>query len=295
MERNKAIRSFLEYIELEKGRSLKTVLNYERYLNRFFDQSNIKDTKNITEDSVRNFRMWLNRQPSAEGNMKLKTQNYYLIALRMFLKFLRARGDKTLSPDIIELAKTEMRDLDLISLEELKRMLEVPDVSTLKGLRDRAILETLFSTGLRVSELCSLPRNIDLSLDEFSIRGKGGKIRVVFLSERAKKWIKEYLNKRKDINEFLFVTAQKKDGEANQIYPREVERVVGKCAIKAGISKKATPHILRHMFATTLLSNGADIRSVQEMLGHANISTTQVYTHVTNKRLKEIHKTFHKL
>ena len=295
MERNKAIRAFLEYIEIEKGRSLKTVQNYERYLNRFFDQAKIKDTKNITAESVKNFRMWLNRQPAKEGNIKLKTQNYYLIALRVFLKFLRARGDKTLSPDIIELAKTEMRDLDLINIDELKRILEVPDTSKLKGLRDRAILETLFSTGLRVSELCSLPRYIDLSVDEFSIRGKGGKVRVVFLSERAKKWIKAYLDKRKDVNEFLFATTAKKDGEANQIYSREVERIVERCARKAGISKKTTPHVLRHMFATTLLSNGADIRSVQEMLGHSNISTTQVYTHVTNKRLKEIHKNFHKI
>ena len=294
MKVEKAIRSFLEHIELEKGRSVKTVENYQRYLEKFFKQTKIKDTVKITDESVRSFRIWLNRQSGPNGNISVKTQNYYLIALRVFLKFLRARGEETLSPDAIELAKTQMRDLDLISVEELKRLLEIPDVEKIDGLRDKAILETLFSTGLRVSELCSLPRDIDLSQDEFSIRGKGGKIRVVFLSGRAKKYIGGYNDKRKDINEFLFVV-RKKDNNAVQINARAVERIVVRCAKSAGISKKVTPHIFRHMFATTLLSNGADIRAVQEMLGHASISTTQIYTHVTNKRLKEVHQTFHKL
>ena len=292
MEAQKAIRAFLEHLELEKGRSLKTIENYHRYLTRFFQQTGIKDTSKIKDDDVRSFRIWLNRQPGTNGGINQKTQNYYLIALRVFLKHLRAKGEKTLSPDAVLLAKTPMRDLDLITSEELKRLFDAPDIKTLNGLRNKAILETLFSTGLRVSELCSLPRYLDLSQDEFSIRGKGGKVRIVFLSDKAKKHIKEYTSKRKDLNEFLFVTS-KKNNEANQINSRAVERIVSKCAAQAGISKKVTPHIIRHSFATDLLQNGADIRSVQELLGHSNISTTQIYTHVTNRRLKEIHKKFH--
>ena len=277
-------REFLEYTEIEKGRSLKTVENYDRYLSRFLVFSKAKKSSDITDDGVRKYRLWLNRQ-TASGNetLKKKTQNYYLIALRAFLKYLMKRGLKTLSPEVVELAKVGERSIDLITPEELKRLLNAPDVSTFAGLRDKAILETLFSTGLRVSELCSLPRDLDLRADEFSVRGKGERVRVVFLSPEAKSIIKNYLEKRKDIdNDLMF-----------PVTSRSVQRIIKHYAIKAGISKKVTPHVVRHMFATDLLSNGADLRSVQMLLGHANIATTQIYTHVTDKQLKETHKKFH--
>lgn len=270
-------RQFLEHIEIEKGRSLKTVENYGRYLSRFFRQAGIKGPQDISEDKIREYRLWLNRK------LKKNTQNYHLIALRSFLKYLLRREIKTLSPDSIELAKTTPRGLDLVTDSELERLLAAPDVKAENGLRDKAALELLFSTGLRVSELCSLNQDsIDLKRDEFPVRGKGDKVRVVFLSSFAKEAVKEYLNKRKDMEEALF-----------PITPRSVERIVKKYAIKAGIGKKMTPHVIRHSFATDLLQNGADIRSVQIMLGHANISTTQIYTHITDKHLREIHKTFH--
>ncbi|HED05566.1 MAG TPA: hypothetical protein ENI61_02640, partial [Ignavibacteria bacterium] len=193
---------FLEYLEIERGRSLKTVKNYKQYLTRFFEYSKIKQPKDITDDSVRKFRLWLNRQPGVEGEtLKKRTQNYYLIALRSFLKYLARREINSLPPERIELAKVPERGLDLISTEELMRLLSAPNESDLKSLRDRAILELLFSTGLRVSELCSLPRDLDISKDEFSVRGKGEKVRVVFLSLEAKQAIKTYLNKRTDMDD----------------------------------------------------------------------------------------------
>ena len=293
---------FLEYIEIERGRSLKTVRNYDAYLERFLLQTKAKYPKDITDDSIREFRLWLNRQEGrrergmSAGTLKKKTQNYYLIALRIFLKYLMKRGIEALPPDRIELAKVSERSLDLISLDELGRLLKAPVGEDLKSLRDKAILELLFSTGLRVSELCSLPRDIDLRKDEFSVRGKGEKVRVVFLSESAKEAIKKYLAKRGDIEDVLFIgtgSVGKKKGEITHLTARSVERIVAQHAIKAGISKKVTPHVIRHSFATDLLGNGADIRSVQMMLGHASISTTQIYTHVTDKALREIHKKFH--
>ena len=282
-------REFLEYTEIEKGRSLNTVRNYDHYLSVFVEYSKAKTPEDITDNLIREYRLWLNRKPSSakatdgQGNLKKKTQNYYLIALRAFLKYLAKRGIKTLSPEVIELAKVGERSIDLITPEELTRLLGAPDVSTLSGLRDKAILETLFSTGLRVSELCSLPRDLDLKAEEFSVRGKGEKVRVVFLSSEAKSAIKNYLQKRKDIDN-------------DQMFPvtsPSVQRIIKHYAIKAGISKKVTPHVVRHMFATDLLGNGADLRSVQMLLGHANISTTQIYTHVTDKALRETHKKFH--
>ena len=271
-------REFLEYTEIEKGRSLNTVRNYDHYLSVFLEYSKVVTPKDITGALIREYRLWLNRK-----DLKKKTQNYYLIALRAFLKYLAKRGLKTLSPEVIELAKVGERSIDLIASEELVRLLNAPDVSTLSGLRDKAILETLFSTGLRVSELCSLPRDLDLASDEFAVRGKGEKIRVVFLSEKAKASIRKYLSNRKDLdNDQMF-----------PVTPRSVQRIIKHYAIKAGISKKVTPHVVRHMFATDLLSNGADLRSVQMLLGHANITTTQIYTHVTDKQLKDTHKKFH--
>ncbi len=199
----------------------------------------------------------------------------------------------SLAPDRIELAKIKERSLDLISTDELGRLLNAPEVSTPKGLRDKAILELFFSTGLRLSELCSLDRDLDLSKDEFSIRGKGEKVRVVFLSDSAKDAIRNYLKNRKDLDEPLFVQQSHNKTSGGRLTPRSIERIVKHYAIKAGISKKVTPHVIRHSFATDLLSNGADIRSVQMMLGHANIATTQIYTHITDKQLRDVHKKFH--
>lgn len=303
-------REYLQYLEIEKGRSLKTVENYDRYLSRFLSFAKIQDPEKINDDVIREFRLWLNRQKgakdasdSASVTLKKKTQNYYLIALRSFLKYLVRRDVKSLSPDRIELAKVSERSLDLISYDELTRLLGASSGDDLKPLRDKAILECLFSTGLRVSELCALDRDLDLKRDELSVRGKGEKIRVVFLSENARKSIKRYLEKRKDMSEALFVkigTGKKnKDNSGGQneafsrLTSRSVERIVKQCAIKAGISKKVTPHVVRHSFATDLLQNGADLRSVQALLGHSNISTTQIYTHVTDKHLRDIHKAFH--
>lgn len=299
MELEKLKRQFLEHLEIEKGRSLKTVENYDRYLARFFSYAKVSDAKDISEDMVRNYRLWLNRQSAGDSHkgetLKKKTQNYYLIALRAFLKYLSARGIRSLSAEKIELAKVPERSLDLISTEELDRLLEAPDENSIKSLRDKAILELLFSTGLRVSELCSLSRDLDLKKDEFSVRGKGDKIRVVFFSESAKDAVKKYLEKRTDMDDALFIQLGKmaKIAESLRLTPRSVERIVKHYAIKAGISRKVTPHVVRHSFATDLLQNGADLRSVQALLGHANITTTQVYTHVTDKHLKEIHKAFH--
>ncbi|MBU1091312.1 tyrosine-type recombinase/integrase [Patescibacteria group bacterium] len=282
-------KQYLEYIEIERGRSLKTVENYDRYLIKFLEFAKIKDPSGITDDLVRKYRMYLNRR-----GLKKKTQNYYLIALRNFLKYLSRIEIESLPPERIELAKTGDRQIDLISQDELIRLLGSPSGSDIGDLRDKAILEMLFSTGLRISELCSLDRDsVDLKKDDFSVRGKGEKIRIVFLSGRAKTALKNYLDKRVDIEDPLFVNLNSTKDGPWRLTPRSIERIVGKCAIKAGISKKVTPHIIRHCFATDLLEAGADLRSVQSLLGHSSITTTQIYTHVTNRQLKEIHRAFH--
>jgi len=311
-----ALQQFLEYIEIERGRSLNTVRNYDHYLATFFDFAKIKKPADISESSIREFRLHLNRsrgmrvKGQAQGTMKKVTQNYYMIAIRSFLKFCKKRNIQTIAPDAIELAKTGSRDIDHLSGGELQRLLHAPKTlftqqsnhqkksdtmgkNTEQLLRDRAILELFFSTGLRLSELCSLNRDLDLHKDEFSIRGKGDKVRVVFLSETAKTAIREYLKVRKDFAEPLFVNVSFHKTDDARLTPRSIQRIVKQYATIAGISKKVTPHMLRHSFATDLLSNGADIRSVQMMLGHANIATTQVYTHVTDKQLREVHKKFH--
>lgn len=292
-------REFLEYVEIEKGRSVKTVENYDRYLSVFLRQSGLKQPDDISDSSVREFRMWLNRQSNGPvkkntDTLSRKTQNYYLIALRSFLKYLAKREVKSLPAERIELAKISEHSLDLITSYELEEILKVAKGSDLKSLRDKAILELLFSTGLRVSELCALPRDINLKSDELSIRGKGGKVRIVFLSSVAKEALKAYLDVRKDMSDALFVRIGGKDNKISKALDRHsVEAIVRHYATKAGISKKVTPHTMRHLFATDLLSNGADLRSVQAMLGHSNISTTQIYTHVTDKHLRETHKKFH--
>jgi len=301
MKAEDAKRQFLEYIEIERGRAVKTIENYDRYLSRYFEQMGIKSVADITEQNVREFRLWLNRQKGTKtDSMKRRTQNYYMIALRAFLKFLRKRDIEAISPEKIELAKLPERQLDLITSAELERLMKAPGEAYVKEtdedkkisyLRDRAILEMLFSTGLRVSELCSLNSDIDLTRDELSVRGKGEKVRVVFLSPTAKESVREYLKARKDMEEALFV-----DGRPNaphRITPRDVQRHLKTYVARAGITNVVTPHTLRHVFATDLLSNGADIRSVQQLLGHASINTTQIYTHITDTHLKEIHRKYH--
>lgn len=298
-EIDRLLREFLEHVEIERGQSLRTVANYEHYLERYFTFANISSPSDITDESIRSFRLMLNRAPGVKvrgqsaATLKKNTQNYHLIALRVFLKYLMKRGIPALSPDRIELAKLPERQIDFVTEEEIKRLMNAPDVATPKGLRDRALLELFFSTGLRLSELCSLNADLDLSKDEFSIRGKGEKVRVVFLSDKAKASVRAYLASRKDMKEPLFVQQSYRTTDSGRLTPRSIERIVRQYAIKAGISKKVTPHILRHGFATDLLSNGADMRSVQLMLGHANITTTQIYTHVTDKQLRDVHKKFH--
>lgn len=331
MSLNSYKQEFLEYVEIEKGRSHLTVRNYNHYVNRFikflkernFNENNFGNNS-ASDQIIREYRLYLNRLPKNQNKKKTnsnyyetldkKTQNYHMIALRSFLKYLRKRGVGAYNPEKIELAKTSQRELDLITEKELQRLLNSPvDVldkldqedrdyisKKLAILRDKAILELFFSTGLRVSELVSLDRNMDLNTVELSIRGKGGKIRVVFLSDDAKEWIKKYLNQRVDIDEALFVDHSKRSLSRLQqkgsirLTTRSVERVIEKYAALAGISKKCTPHVLRHSFATDLLYNGADLRSVQMMLGHASIATTQIYTNVTNKFLREQFEKFHK-
>jgi site-specific recombinase XerD len=308
---------FLEYIEIEKGRSRLTVRNYDHYISRFvsflLEQKKSEEVGAIDERVMREYRLYLNRLESRPNTQVLKkravnsyaktldkkTQNYHLIALRAFLKFLRKRGVEVYDPERIELAKTVQHELDLITQKDLDNLLAAPDVSTVAGLRDKAILELLFSTGLRVSELCNLPRNIDLSNVELSVRGKGGKVRVVFVSEKAKHSIKNYLDSRVDMDDALFVDHSPRahsrlvKQESIRLTTRSVERTIEKYATLCGIAKKCTPHVLRHSFATDLLYNGADLRTVQMMLGHASIATTQIYTNVTNKFLRDQFDKFH--
>ncbi|HET9641266.1 MAG TPA: site-specific tyrosine recombinase/integron integrase [Candidatus Paceibacterota bacterium] len=301
MNAEDAKRQFLEYIEIERGRAVKTIENYDRYLSRYFEQMKIKTVRDITEQNVREFRLWLNRQKgTGSDSMKRRTQNYYMIALRAFLKFLRKRDIEAISPEKIELAKLPERQLDLVTPAELGRLMQAPREAAAKAkspekalayLRDAAVLELLFSTGLRVSELCSLNADIDLSRDELSVRGKGEKVRVVFLSPAAKDAVRTYLKARKDMEEALFVDGR--PTKLRRMTPRDVQRHLKNYVALAGITNKVTPHTMRHAFATDLLSNGADIRSVQQLLGHASINTTQIYTHVTDSHLREIHKKFH--
>lgn len=298
---------FLQYIEIEKGRSALTVRNYEHYLMRFLEFAKTDSPSLITEAMMREYRIFLNRLPAREAKkgqavetLDKKTQNYHLIALRAFFKYIRKRGVAGYDPEKIELAKTAQRELDLISERELDELLKAPDVGTLSGARDKAVLELFFSTGLRVSELCSLNRDLDLHTGEISVRGKGGKIRVVFISGSAMSSVKKYISQRVDIDEAMFIDHSPRahsrmvKEESVRLTPRSVERIVNKYAERAGIAKKCTPHVLRHSFATDLLYNGADLRTVQLMLGHSSIATTQIYTNVTNKFLRDQYEKFHK-
>ncbi|GAB4219757.1 MAG: site-specific tyrosine recombinase XerD [Candidatus Microgenomates bacterium] len=320
MDISEAILRFLEYCELDKNLSLKTVKMYGYYLNFFkewlikkYQISNIKyqkeenqkisiNVENIDENIIRDFRLYLSHyyKNPYKGELKRQTQNYFLVALRSFFKYLIKQKLKVISPEMIELGKQRDRSLKFLLPKELKKLFSVVDISDIIGLRDRAILEVLFSTGLRVSELVSLNREqVNIEQGEFGVIGKGGKARVVFLSKRAKEWLKKYLDKRDDPYSPLFMRysgPKAKEGLTNEkmrLSVRSIERMIDKYRKKAGILFRFGPHVLRHSFATDLLSHGADLRSVQEMLGHKNISTTQIYTHVTNTRLKEIHEKFH--
>ena len=295
------ITDFLEYLEVERGRSSRTIRNYDFYLRRFSVFANDPMPNHVTREKIHDYRLWLNRMESGRQREQLSksTQNYHLIALRSFLKYLARQGVNTLPSEQIELSKTPMRSVEFLEIDELNRLLCIPKnkMGGLIALRDRAILELLFSTGLRVSELANLKiDSINLKRDEFTIRGKGEKNRLVFLSSTAKEAIREYIKQRRDTSPFLFVShdrAKKDRGSTNPITPRSIQRMVENCALEPGNTKHITPHTLRHTFATDLLLNGADIRSVQSMLGHSSITTTQIYTHITNNQMKDVHKKFH--
>lgn len=301
---NNYIDNFLEYLEVAKNKSPKTIENYRHYLGRFLEFNGAPlDPKKITLDKVHNFRLFLKRLENERGDtLNIKTQNYHIIALRAFLKYLTKNDIPTLAPEKIELAKVPDRTVEVLSREELRRLFNAVDKTKKIGLRDTAILETLYSTGLRVSELQKLNRDkIDLKRREFMVRGKGRKPRIVFLSKTAAEKISNYLNIRDDNFKPLFINSGKGlkkedvlDDESRRLSTVSIEKIVRKYALKAGIIKKVTPHTLRHSYATEMLINGADIRSVQEMLGHSSITTTQIYTHLTDKKLREIHEKFHR-
>jgi len=304
---NSLIIDFLEYMEIERGSAVASVENYDRYLRRFagFARANQVDSpEKIDHELLRQYHLWLHRLPDATGEEPIAkvTANYHLIALRAFLKYLIKQGLTVPSPEEIELAKTDERQISFLDDDELDLLLSKPDLNTIQGIRDRAILNLLFSTGLRVSELCNLKiDDVNLEKNEFSIAGKGGKVRVVFLDQEAKESLKRYLLARDDKSEFMFLgyghtnKIQSSNLKSQNITPRSVQRMIRKYAKMAGITKKVTPHVLRHSFATDLLMSGADIRSVQELLGHSSITTTQIYTHVTDQHLAEVHQAFHGL
>lgn len=301
MDYETAVAQFLEYLELEQNRSAKTIQNYSHYLTRLSDFAGDIKLSDIDAELIRKWRLWLNRLPTSTSDELAKiTQNYHLIALRSFLRFCAKRSLPALAADKVELAHTKRPQVTFLSPEELDRLTSQPDISKANGLRDRAILELLFSSGLRVSELVGLDRDhINTRRKEFTVRGKGQKDRPVFISDEAAAWIEKYLAERTDNTKPLFIRysgSKKVDNTGNftRLTARSVQRMVARYALMAGITKHVSPHTLRHSFATDLLMNGADLRSVQAMLGHSNIATTQIYTHVTDPHLKEVHTKFHR-
>lgn len=297
------INEFLEYLEVEKGSSPLTIRDYKHYLNRFSNwlaKEGIRmSLKDVNPEIVRQYRVYLSRLANRGRPLSRKTQGYHVIALRSFLRWLIKNDYEVMSPDKIDLPKISERQVKFLTGEQVDRLLNAPSLSTIQGKRDKAILEVLFSTGLRVSELVSLDRDkVDLERREFGIVGKGGKARVVFLSQRATKWLEEYLKARKDKFKPLFIRHKGKEDPTTsddemRLSVRTVQRIIKKYGEKMRLPIEVTPHVLRHSFATDLLMAGADIRSVQEMLGHKNIQTTQIYTHVTHKHLREVHEAFH--
>jgi site-specific recombinase XerD len=303
-ELDRWIEEFLKYLETKKNCSRLTIRNYKHYLERFsyWAKSSCPKLKLCDLDLkiLKKYRFFLARYMLKNGQVLKKiTQNYHLIALRSMLKFLAKRDVKTLAAEKIELLKTESRSLKFLTTEQIERLLSQPKISSIIGLRNKVILETLFSTGLRVSELVKLNREqIDFKRKEFGVIGRGGRPRVVFLSERACKWIEKYLEQREDNFKPLFIrfsgrVEKENNGEKMRLSSRTVQRIVKKYVKKAKLSVDATTHTLRHSFATDLLSHGADLKSVQDLLGHKNIATTQIYTHVTNAQLKKVHEKFH--
>ncbi|MBU1110514.1 tyrosine-type recombinase/integrase [Patescibacteria group bacterium] len=322
---NQLIIDFIEFSELERGLFPSTTEKYHYRLKRFLKwaKRELKTAPlkpvDITEDLVKEFRLYLNRyiNPVTRRGLKASTQNHYVVALRAFLKYLARTGIACVPPERVELRRSDSHSLKFLALEQLEQLLRQSDTTKIRGLRDRAMMELLFSTGLRVSEMTGLNRkDVNSKSQEFSVIGKGGRVRLVFISDRAKKWVQEYLNRRRDAWEPLFIShsgtrrskGSKSDesssgdikdyiedpsGEKFRLSVRSVQRIIKKCARQAGLAIDVTPHVMRHTFATDLLTSGADIRSVQELLGHKNISTTQIYTHVTNPRLREVYKRFH--
>lgn len=292
---------FLEYLEIEQNRSQKTIANYDHYLTRLLDFAGDIKVSDIDTELIRRWRLWLNRLgTNTSDELQKTTQNYHLIALRSFLKFCAKRNINALPADKIELARTKRTQVTFLNQEEMSRLLAQPDITTEAGLRDRAIIELLYSSGLRVSELVGLNKDhVNLKLREFMVRGKGQKDRPIFISEEAADWLEKYVNKRVDNSPPLFVRlggTKKVDRTGNhlRLTARSIQRMVARYALLAGITKHVSPHTLRHSFATDLLMNGADLRAVQAMLGHSNISTTQIYTHVTDPHLKKVHQQFHR-
>lgn len=301
MQFSKALVDFLEYLEIEQNRSQKTIANYHHYLTRLADYAGDIKVDEITPELIRKWRLWLNRLgTNTSDELGKTTQNYHLIALRSFLKYCAKRDIPAMTADEIELARTKRTQVTFLTPEELARIFDEPNVAEISGLRDRAILELLYSSGLRVSELVGLNKDhINLKRMEFMVRGKGQKDRPVFISPEAAEWIQKYLDARKDASPALFVRIgghKKPDLTGNylRLTARSVQRMVARYALMAGITKHVSPHTMRHSYATDLLMNGADLRSVQAMLGHSNIATTQIYTHVTDPHLKKVHEKFHR-
>jgi site-specific recombinase XerD len=297
---DKLVIDFLEYMEIEQGRSDKTIRNYQHYLTRLSDFAGDITIAELDADLVRKYRLWLNRLGSGRDDELGKlTQNYHLIALRAFLKFCAKRDIPAMTADKIELAKVARKQVTFLDTKEVELLLDAIDTTTVNGLRDRAITELLFCSGLRISELCGLDReHVNLERREFMVRGKGQKDRPIFVSQSSSEWIQKYFDKRTDNLKPLFISYSGKHeaqttGNYRRLTPRSIQRIVAKTALLAGITKHVSPHSLRHSFATDLLMNGADLRSVQSMLGHANIATTQIYTHITDPHLKAIHEKFH--
>ena len=295
------ISDFVEHLEVEKGRSIKTGENYRLYLDRFVEFAEDVGPEKITTELLRKYRLWLNRYSGVDGKkLSVRTQSYHLIALRGFLKYLAKRGIKSLDANLVELPKVVRPKVSFLHYDEVEQIICSVPTDTEMGLRDRAILELLFSSGLRVSELAGLDKSdINLERREFMVRGKGSKDRPIFISKSAADKIQEYLDERKDNLPALFLNnssnagGAKTNGDFRRLTPRSIQRIIERYARMAGITKHVSPHTMRHSFATDLLMNGADIRSVQGMLGHADISTTQVYTHITDQHLREMHEKFH--
>ena len=299
---SEALTDFLEHLEVEGGRSPKTIANYQLYLERFIDFAGDITVDKITSEVIRKYRLWLNRYKNeiTHEDLSLITQSYHLIALRGFLTYLSRRDIASLAADKIILPKTVRKQVTFLQYDEVVRMINRIPTDTEAGLRDRAIVELLFSSGLRVSELVNLNRDhINLSRREFMVRGKGQKDRPVFISKSAAEHVSSYLDARTDSLPALFLSYSRRNaapnlsGDYRRLSARSIQRMISQYARLAGITKHVSPHTMRHSFATDLLMNGADLRSVQSLLGHSNISTTQVYTHVTDQHLKDIHERFH--